>query len=104
MTHKPSRAFHQTSQVLLNDSTIAAGYLEDILEDGGMKMFTAALKDVANARLGGIGPLAKKTVLSREQLYKTLSKKGNPRLATLTQVLGAMGLRLAVSPNAPTTI
>jgi len=100
MKRKPSRSFHHTSEKLLKDPKVAAQYLEEILEDGDMEVFTAALKDVAKARIGGIGPLAKKTALSREQLYKTLSKKGNPRLDTLTQVLGAMGLRMSVSPEA----
>jgi probable addiction module antidote protein len=40
--------------------------------------------------------LADKTGLSRETLYRTLSEKGNPRLATLTSILDAFGLRLTV--------
>jgi probable addiction module antidote protein len=65
-----------------------------------MELFTAALKDVADARLGGMSALSKKTDLNREQLYKTLSKNGNPRLDTLSQVLHAVGLRMSVTPEA----
>jgi len=34
----------------------------------------------------------------REQLYRTLSPKGNPALNSLLAILKAMGLRLAVQP------
>ncbi|WP_420885406.1 DNA-binding protein [Candidatus Scalindua japonica] len=32
-------------------------------------------------------------------MYKTLSKKGNPRLETLAKVLHAVGLRISVTPE-----
>ena len=100
MKKKPTRSFNKTSQHLLKDPEVAAKYLEEILTDGNMELFTAALKDVADARLGGMSALSKKTELNREQLYKTLSKNGNPRLDTLSEVLHAVGLRVAVAPNA----
>jgi probable addiction module antidote protein len=34
--------------------------------------------------------------LSREALYRTLSESGNPTLETLSKVLGALGLCVAV--------
>ncbi len=99
MKKKASRPFNKTSKELLKDPEVAAQYLEDILTDGDMEVFTAALKDVADARLGGMSALSKKTELNREQLYKTLSKNGNPRLNTLSEVLHAVGLRVAVAPD-----
>jgi probable addiction module antidote protein len=56
------------------------------------------LRTVADAA-GGIAALADKTGLSRETLYRTLSKKGNPRLDTLAAILAAYGLRLSVRPS-----
>jgi len=100
MKKKPTRPFNKTSQQLLKDPKVAAEYLEDILADGNMELFTAALKDVANASLGGMSALSKKTDLNRQQLYKTLSKNGNPRLNTLKEVLHAVGLRVSVMPDA----
>lgn len=100
MKKKPTQPLNTTSQHLLKDPEVAAKYLEEILADGNMELFTAALKDVADARLGGISALSKKTELNREQLYKTLSKNGNPRLDTLSEVLHAVGLRVAVAPDA----
>ncbi len=100
MKKKPTRPFNKTSQQVLKDPKVAAEYLEDILADGKMELFTAALKDVADARLGGMSALSKKTDLNRQQLYKTLSKNGNPRLDTLKEVLHAVGLRVSVTPDA----
>ena len=100
MKKKPTRPFNKTSQQLLKDPKVAAQYLEDILVDKDMVLFTAALKDVADARLGGMSALSKKTALNRNQLYKTLSKNGNPRLDTLAEVLQAVGLRMSVTPDA----
>jgi probable addiction module antidote protein len=99
MKKKPTRPFNTTSRELLKDPKVAAEYLEEILADGNMELFTAALKDVADARLGGVSALSKKTNLNRQQLYKTLSKNGNPRLNTLSEVLHAIGLRMSVTPD-----
>jgi probable addiction module antidote protein len=93
---KPSKPFSDTSHEMLKDPKLAALYLEECLQDGDMELFTAALKDVAAAR-GGMAYLSKATKLNREALYRALSQKGNPRLATLSKVLGAMGLRIGVS-------
>lgn len=43
--------------------------------------------------------LAAQTQLGRETLYRTLSKKGNPRLDKLTKILQAVGLRMSISPD-----
>jgi probable addiction module antidote protein len=56
------------------------------------------LRTIADA-LGGLAALAERTGLSRETLYRTLSEKGNPRLDTLTSILGAFGLRVSVAPQ-----
>jgi probable addiction module antidote protein len=59
-------------------------------------VFLLALRDVAEARLGGIGGLAQQSGLNRETLYRTLSEQGNPELTSLDKLLHAVGLRLAV--------
>ena len=66
-----------------------------MLEDGDARSVPVALRTVAEA-VGGMGALARKTGLSRETLYRTLSKRGNPRLDTLGAILAAFGLRLTV--------
>ncbi len=46
------------------------------------------------ARAHGMMRLAKETGLTREGLYKALSKDGNPSLATILKVIHALGLKL----------
>ena len=95
----PRKPFDQTSDRLLGDPETAAMSLEEILIDGDMALFKQALKHVAAARLGSMTNLARETDLARESLYRSLSRKGNPRLDTLTKILHASGLRLSVAPD-----
>lgn len=97
MTRKASKPFNFGNLDVLKDSEHAALYLEEILATGDMEMFKEALKDVAAARVGNMTMLAKKTHLAREALYTSLSRKGNPRLDTLTKILNAAGLRLTIT-------
>ena len=83
------------SEYLDSDEAIFI-FLEDILESGDPKIIAAGLGDVARAM--GMTELAAKTGLSRESLYRALSDEGNPRLDTLLKVLGALGVKLSVSP------
>jgi probable addiction module antidote protein len=89
----PSRPF-RAAEHLRSDAEVAA-YIEAMLEDGDARVVPIALRTVADA-VGGMAALARKTGLSRETLYRTLSKRGNPRLDTLAVILAAFGLRLTV--------
>jgi len=82
---------------LRKDPTFAVEYLNDVLEDGDEKELMVALRRVADA-FGGVPKLAEKTKLNATTLYRTLSRKGNPELRSMTSMLKAMGLRLAVQP------
>ena len=95
-TTTPSQPFRQTREVILQDAETAALYLEEALAAGDREAFKLALRHVAEARLGGIAPLAEAAGLNRETLYRTLSPRGNPTLETLTRILCAMGLSVAV--------
>ena len=92
-TASPSRPF-RAAEYLRSDAEVAA-YIEAMLEDGDARAVPVALRTVADA-VGGMAALARKTGLSRETLYRTLSKRGNPRLDTLAAILAAFGLRLTV--------
>ena len=70
-----------------------ARYLEAVFEDGEPKLIAAALGDVARAK--GMTDVAQKAGVTREALYKALSEKGDPKLATLIGVFKALGLRLS---------
>jgi len=82
----------------LQDPEAAAHYLTACLEDGDPKVFLLALRDVAEAH-GGVRKLSQRTRLNRENLYRMLSKSGNPSLASLGAVLHSLGLRIAVEPE-----
>jgi probable addiction module antidote protein len=72
----------------------AAAYLNAALEDGSTEVFLMALRDLAGAR--GLTRLSKKAHLNRENMYRMLSRRGNPQLSSLTSILETAGLRLAV--------
>ena len=80
----------------LKDTENAAAYVETAIEEGDPAFILQALRDVAEAH-GGIARIAQKTGLNREALYRTLSKRGNPELKSLTAILEATGLRLSVT-------
>ena len=69
-------------------------YLEACFEEAGddVTMIAAALGDIARAK--GMSDIAAATGLTREGLYKTLSKDGNPSFAAVLKVMKAIGLKL----------
>ena len=69
------------------------GALEEIYEEQGIPAYLIALRRVIESR-GGIGEIAAKAGLSRQQLYRTLSDNGNPTLTTLMKVTRAAGVKL----------
>ena len=47
--------------------------------------------------------VADKAYLNRESLYRTMSRRGNPEICTLFNLLHGVGLRLNITPE-PATI
>src|SRR3990167_5981453 len=83
----------------LKDPEEAIAYLNAALMDEDERVFLLALKNVLEAQGGNISKLAKKSQLNRENLYRILSKKGNPKLTSIKSVLNALNLELAVQSN-----
>jgi probable addiction module antidote protein len=85
----------------LSNSEEATAYLKVALEeyetDKDEESFLLALRNVAQAQ-GGISILAKKTHLNRQNLYRALSKGGNPTFQTLDTILHGLGFRLSIEP------
>lgn len=54
----------------------------------------SSIRQVAVAR--GIKTLADETGLNRENLYKALSEKGNPRFDTFLKIIDALGLQISL--------
>ena len=94
-TKKKNPTYHEDLIERLKDSEYAVEYLKAALEENDMpKVFLVALKNVAEAR--GISQLARDAHLNRANLYKALSKKGNPELGSLYAILNALGLKLSI--------
>jgi len=70
----------------------AAAYLNACCEDSE-EVFMLGLRHVVEAN-GGVNALSKKTKLNRENLYRTLSKKGNPKFSSLSAILETLGIQL----------
>ncbi|MHB1124327.1 MAG: helix-turn-helix domain-containing transcriptional regulator [Ramlibacter sp.] len=79
------------------DPAFALEVINGILEDGDQAELLIVLRQMAQA-FGGVQAVAEQAHLNPTQLYRTLSPKGNPALSSLSAILKAMGLRLAVQP------
>ncbi|ECW9094595.1 DNA-binding protein [Escherichia coli] len=88
------------AEVFRRDPGYAVELLNSILEDGDQGELLIALRQMADA-FGGVRSVAKSAELNPSQLYRTLSDKGNPEVRSLTAILRAMGLRLAIQPIQP---
>lgn len=71
-----------------------AAYLDACFEEAGddAALIAAALGDIARAK--GMTHIAEATGLTREGLYRTLSKDGNPSFSAVLKVMKALGLKL----------
>ena len=85
------------AELFREDPAFATKYLNDVFEEGDQADLLVALRQMAQA-FGGVPVIAEKADLNATQLYRTLSAEGNPELRSLTAVLKAMGMRLAVEP------
>lgn len=69
-------------------------YLKVALEEGDSELLMVAIGNVAKAK--GMSEIARKTNLSRQNLYKALSPGGAPKFDTVKKVIEALGCKLAV--------
>ena len=88
-----------TIESFKKDPGYAAEYLNAVLEDGSQEELMLALRRIAAAH--GMKDVAETAQLNSKTLYRTLSPSGNPELKNFQAILGAMGMRLAVTPISP---
>ncbi|ABW68796.1 addiction module antidote protein [Desulfosudis oleivorans] len=69
-------------------------YLQAAFAEGDSELLLAAIGNVAKAR--GMSEIARKTNLSRQNLYKALGPNGAPKFDTVKKVIEALGCKLAV--------
>jgi probable addiction module antidote protein len=67
--------------------------LTDAVETGDSRYIANALATIAQAR--GMAKVAEEAGLARQALYRSLSKKGDPRLTTVLGVANSLGLKLS---------
>ncbi|MCG6938360.1 MAG: putative addiction module antidote protein [Gammaproteobacteria bacterium] len=79
----------------LNSPEEVAVYLEAVLEEDDPALLLVVLRNVAESQ-GGMAMMAENSGLSRESLYRTLSKNGNPKISTLMSIMKVLGLHLSV--------
>ncbi|HXP98237.1 MAG TPA: addiction module antidote protein [Telmatospirillum sp.] len=83
------------AELLTSDEAVAA-FMADAFESGDAGYVAHALGVVARAR--GMAGIARDTGLSREQLYRSFSERGNPTLKTTLAVMKALGIDLTAKP------
>ena len=92
---KLTKSYQESLLQALQNPQEAAEYLTAALEDGDSAVFLLALRNVADAQC--MKTVASKAQLNRENLYRMLSEQGNPQLGSLTALLDALNLRLAIT-------
>jgi probable addiction module antidote protein len=70
--------------------------LAEYQKDGDEKAFLAALSVAARVH-GGFSKLSRATGLNRENLYRALSERSDPRLSTIIQVLNTLKYSLKIA-------
>jgi probable addiction module antidote protein len=74
----------------------AVAYLNVLIDDADEEELTAALGRLARA--SGGPKLVEKVELSAPSFYRTLCRRGNPELKSVSALLKAMGIRVALQP------
>jgi probable addiction module antidote protein len=79
---------------LIDEEHISA-YLQAIFEEDP-SLIPSAIRDIARAR--NMTKLAKDTGLTRDTLYRSFAKGGNPTLSTINAVVKSLGFQLSIKP------
>lgn len=89
---------YDPAEDLGSDEAIAM-FMAEAFQTNDVGYISHALGVVARAK--GMAQIAEQTGLSREQLYRSFSEKGNPTLKTILTVMNALGIQLTA--KTPTT-
>lgn len=96
MSEKPTT--YDPAEDLTSDQAIAE-FMAGAFETNDPGFIAHALGIVARAK--GMTQIASQTGLSREQLYRSFSERGNPTLRTTLAVMKALGIELTARPSTP---
>ncbi len=88
---------YDPAEDLGSDEAIAI-FMAEAFQTNDVAYISNALGVVARAK--GMAQIASQTGLSREQLYRSFSEKGNPTLKTTLAVMRALGIELTAKTAA----
>lgn len=88
---------YDPAEDLTSDVAIAT-FMAHAFETNDPGFIAHALGIVARAK--GMAQIASQTGLSREQLYRSFSERGNPTLKTTLAVMKALGIELTAKAHA----
>ncbi|MDR1574416.1 MAG: putative addiction module antidote protein [Treponema sp.] len=71
-----------------------SGYLEAALEENDTGLLFQVIGDIARSE--GMAQLARELTLSRESLYRSFSRTGNPSFTTVVKMLDHLGYKIEV--------
>lgn len=91
------RDYQESLLEALKDPQEAIAYLNATLTDEDPKVFLLALKDVLTAQGIDISTFAEESGITRQNIYRIFSMKGNPRWDSLTSLLNVLGLQIYLS-------
>jgi probable addiction module antidote protein len=89
--------YHELLLEELQDPKLALAYLNEALMEEDQRVFLLALKDVLEAQGGDMSAIATEAKLNRQNLYRMLSKKGNPRWDSLASLFNVLGLTMQLT-------
>jgi probable addiction module antidote protein len=87
---------YDPAEDLRSDEAIAV-FMAEAFQTNDVGYISHALGVVARAK--GMAQIASQTGLSREQLYRSFSKRGNPTLKTALAVMKALGIQLTTKAS-----
>lgn len=80
----------------LDSEEAIAAYLNEIIAEDDQDLLLSALDDIARAR--GMSRVAEDAGLTRPSLYKALKPGAKPGFATVSRIMGALGVRMVAKP------
>lgn len=90
---KRTKNYEESLLKFLRDPEEALEYLNAALADEDQEVFLLALKYVLKAQGVDISAFAEEVDVTRQNVYRILSKKGNPRWRNFRSIIDAMGLQ-----------
>jgi probable addiction module antidote protein len=86
----------------LDTPEVQAELISEAFANGDARLIAHAIGTVARAQ--GMTRVSRDSGVTREALYRALSKNGDPRLSTLTKALTALGIELRAKPAGRTIV